>query len=222
VRPVLYFDVGSPYSFLAVERVERVLGEAPEFQPVLLGGLFRLAGRGSWAEGDPARREAGMLEIESRAMAYDLPAIRWPRRWPGDYLTAMRIATWAQRLGAAADYAYAGGRRAFLAGCDLSLPAEAAAAAAEALARAPASLKSRVYSAMVTKLAERGPLRTLPATKAAGRDLCVFEHLLCAFPHERLTSMNPCRVCHARLLAERFESPPIYWPHCPYVEFQRK
>jgi hypothetical protein len=100
--------------------------------------------------------------------------------------------------------------------------AETTGAAPAAPARAPASLKSRVYSAIVAKLAESGPLRTLPATKAAGRDLCVFEHLLCALRHERLASMNPCRVCHARLLAERFESPPIYWPHCPYVGFQRK
>ena len=46
------------------------------------------------------------------------------------------------------------------------------------------------------------------------------ENLLLIVPSERITSMNPCRVCHARLLAEHFESPPIYWPHCPYVAFQ--
>lgn len=88
--------------------------------------------------------------------------------------------------------------------------------------RAPARLKARLYSAIVAKLAASGPLRSLPATQAAGRDLCVFENLLRAAPGERIASMNPCRVCHARLLAERFESPPIYWPHCPYVEFQRE
>jgi 2-hydroxychromene-2-carboxylate isomerase len=131
VRPVLYFDVGSPYSFLAVERAEAVLGEAPVLVPVLVGGLFRLAGRASWAVGDPAVREAGMLTIESRATAYGLPAIRWPRPWPGDYLTAMRIATWADRHGAGPDYAFAAGRRAFLGGRDLSLADEAAAAAAD-------------------------------------------------------------------------------------------
>jgi 2-hydroxychromene-2-carboxylate isomerase len=128
----LYFDVGSPYSFLAVERAESVLGSAPKLVPVLLGGLFRLAGRASWSVGDPARREAGMAEIESRAAAYGLPSIRWPRPWPGDYLTAMRVATWADLAGAGAEYAFAAGRRAFLAGCDLSLPDEAALAAAEA------------------------------------------------------------------------------------------
>ena len=89
-------------------------------------------------------------------------------------------------------------------------------------ARAPARLKSRLYSAIVAELSASGPLRSLPATKAAGRNLCVFENLLGVIPDERIGSMNPCRICHARLLAERFESTPIYWPHCPYVEFQRE
>jgi len=128
----LYFDVGSPYSFLALERAERVFGELPELRPVLLGGLFKLTGRTSWGVGDPALREAGMLEIESRATAYDLPAIRWPKPWPGDYLTAMRIATWAKSQGACAAFAFAAGRRLFLRGADLSLEDEWAAAAEQA------------------------------------------------------------------------------------------
>src|SRR3954468_7812449 len=132
MEPVLYFDVGSPYSFLAVERAERVFGEMPELRPVLLGGLFKLGGRASWGVGDPALREAGMLEVESRATAYDLPAIRWPRPWPGDYLTAMRIATWTDGEGAGAPFAFAAGRRLFLGGRDLSLADECAAAAEEA------------------------------------------------------------------------------------------
>jgi hypothetical protein len=89
--------------------------------------------------------------------------------------------------------------------------------------RAPARLKSRLYSALVAEQAASGPLLSLPATKASGRPLCVFENLLQIAPGgERVTSMNPCRVCHARLLAERFESPPIYWPHCPYVSFRQR
>jgi 2-hydroxychromene-2-carboxylate isomerase len=129
---VLYFDVGSPYSYLAVERVAHVLGYEPAFQPVLLGALFALRGHGSWAAADPARRAAGMLEVQSRAATYGLPPVRWPRRWPGDYLTAMRIATWAQREGAAREYARAAGRRAFVLGRDLSRLEEAAAAAGDA------------------------------------------------------------------------------------------
>ena len=87
--------------------------------------------------------------------------------------------------------------------------------------RAPSRLKSKLYSALVMEQAARGPLRSLTATSAAGRPLCVFENVVGLVPDEHVTSMNPCRVCHARLLAERFEKPPIYWPHCPYVEFRR-
>lgn len=101
---------------------------------------------------------------------------------------------------------------------DLAEKTDAVPGAAE---RAPARLKSRLYSALMVEMAARGPLRTLPATQAAGRDLCVFENLLRVVPHERVTAMNPCRVCHARILAEHFKSPPIYWPHCPYAEFTR-
>src|SRR5262245_11723904 len=87
--------------------------------------------------------------------------------------------------------------------------------------RAPTPLKARVYSALVAAMASGGRLRSLHETSATGRALCVFEQLLCVIPVDRVTSMNPCRVCHARVLAEHFESPPIYWPHCPYVAFKK-
>jgi hypothetical protein len=86
--------------------------------------------------------------------------------------------------------------------------------------RAPTRLKARVYSALVAAMASGGPLRSLPETKASGRPLCVFEQLLSVVPGERVSSINPCRGCHARVLAEHLESPPIYWPHCPYVAFK--
>jgi 2-hydroxychromene-2-carboxylate isomerase len=123
-RPVLYFDVGSPFAYLAAARAEAVLGVDPLWQPVLVGGLFKLAGRSSWARGDVARRAAGMRDIEERAARYGLAPIRWPDPWPGDYLTAMRAATWAQSQGAAKRFALAATRRAFVEGRDLSLAAE--------------------------------------------------------------------------------------------------
>jgi hypothetical protein len=86
--------------------------------------------------------------------------------------------------------------------------------------RAPTRLRARLYSALVAEMAANASLRPLPVTKASGRALCVFENLLQIIPNTHITSMNPCRVCHARLLAEHFESPPIYWPHCPYVAFR--
>jgi 2-hydroxychromene-2-carboxylate isomerase len=127
-RPVLYFDVGSPFVYLAAERIERVLGVDPVWQPVLLGGLFKATGRSSWARGDAERRETGVADIEARAARYGLPPLRWPEPWPGDYLTAMRAATWAQTQGAAKAFALAAARRAFVDGRDLSLTEEVLAA----------------------------------------------------------------------------------------------
>lgn len=86
--------------------------------------------------------------------------------------------------------------------------------------RTPADLKSRVYSALVARMADGGPLLDLPRTKAAGGHLCVFENALAVLPlGAGLQSMNPCRVCHARVLGERMEHAPIFWPGCPYSEF---
>jgi 2-hydroxychromene-2-carboxylate isomerase len=132
-----YFDVGSPYAYLAAERVERVLGRPVEWRPVLLGGLFRLTGRSSWALGDFERRRRGMEEIERRAARYGLPPLRWPDPWPGDYLVAMRAAAFARREGVARAFALAAGRLAFGAGRDLGrLDAVLEASAAAGLDRA--------------------------------------------------------------------------------------
>jgi hypothetical protein len=29
-----------------------------------------------------------------------------------------------------------------------------------------------------------------------------------------------CQTCHARVLAEHFDHPPIFWLNCPYVKFK--
>jgi 2-hydroxychromene-2-carboxylate isomerase len=113
--PVLYYDVGSPFAYLAVERAAAVLGVAPRLQPVLLGGLFKLNDRSSWARTE--KREAGMRDVEERAARYGLPPIVWPEGWPGDYLYAMRTAT---ALGD--DFAIRAMRMAFAQGVDLSDP----------------------------------------------------------------------------------------------------
>ena len=86
----------------------------------------------------------------------------------------------------------------------------------------PASprLKSRIYSALVAQMAESGPLLDLGEAQSSGARLCVFEKVLTVLPHgTNLSSMNPCRICHARVLGERMEHAPIFWPGCPYSEF---
>jgi hypothetical protein len=86
--------------------------------------------------------------------------------------------------------------------------------------RAPARLKSKVYSALVTRLAGSGSLLDLAETKKSGGRLCVFENVLTVLPvGADIRSMSPCRICHARVLAERMKHAPIFWPGCPYSEY---
>ncbi len=123
-RASFYFDLGSPYAYLAAERVSALFTEAgleqPEWQPVLLGGLFARFDRGSWSQ--TAARAEGIAEVERRASAYGLPPIQWPEPWPGNTLTAMRVATFAKQTGRTVSFSLAAFRQAFAAGRDLSDP----------------------------------------------------------------------------------------------------
>jgi 2-hydroxychromene-2-carboxylate isomerase len=120
-RATFYYDLGSPYAYLAGERVNAVFAEAgidpPEWQPILLGGLFKRFDRDSWGNGP--ERESGMRECERRAAAYGLPPIRWPDPWPPNGLFAMRAATFAKEIGRTVSFSLAAFRQAFAAGRDL-------------------------------------------------------------------------------------------------------
>ncbi len=118
MRPVLYYDLGSPYAHLAVARSERVLGPRVTLQPVLVGAIFIHRGWGSW--GQTAERERNVAEIERRAHAYGLPRLRWPAGWPNNTLSAMRAALSAFEQGAGDEFARAGFAAAFVDGRDLS------------------------------------------------------------------------------------------------------
>lgn len=123
-RTTFYFDLGSPYAHLISERLHTLLPEPVDWQPVLLGGLFKLTGRSSWALGDDRRRETGMAEIERRARRYGLPPVRWPDPWPTHYLTAMRAATFAFSVGRGRAFTMQAFRNAFQAGRELSVTAQ--------------------------------------------------------------------------------------------------
>jgi len=126
--PRFFVDVGSPYAWLAAERVARgELGVEPVWEPVLLGAVFAARGFGSWSLTDA--RADGIAEVERRALAYGLPPVRWPDPWPGNYLLAMRCATAAAEAGRARDFLLAALRAGFVEGRDLSDPAAVADAA---------------------------------------------------------------------------------------------
>lgn len=163
-RAVFYYDLGSPYAYLAAERVNGLFAEAgiqpPEWQPILLGGLFKRFDRSSWGLGPD--RESGMAECERRAADYGLPAIRWPDPWPPNGLFAMRAATYAKEVGRTVSFSLAAFRQAFAAGRDLSEPDNVllAAAAAEIHPRALLASAERdsVKSALREETARAGDL----------------------------------------------------------------
>jgi 2-hydroxychromene-2-carboxylate isomerase len=109
---VFHYDVGSPWCWLAGERVASVLGLVPVWQPVLAAGL-----PGATADGIAADRAA----VDAAAAVQGLPPPRWPDPFPFDSELAMLAATFAKQTGRAVAYSLAAMRQAFAGGRDLSV-----------------------------------------------------------------------------------------------------
>jgi 2-hydroxychromene-2-carboxylate isomerase len=111
-QPRFYYDLASPESYLVAERVLHTLDEVPEWIPVMVGevGPFRCA-----AEIDAYRED-----VERRAGALGLMALRWPEPFPADTGWAMLAATYAKGIGRGVAFSLAAFRQAFAAGRDLS------------------------------------------------------------------------------------------------------
>lgn len=126
----LYYDLASPYAYLAFMRAADVLGAPPALQPVLAGAIFGHRGYGSWAHMET--RAANVAEIERRAIAYGLPPITWPPSWPPNSLGAMRAVVWAQQAhGAGEAFSRAAFTAAFAQNADLGEPSALERIAAE-------------------------------------------------------------------------------------------
>ena len=121
-RPAFYFDLACPYSYLAAERIERLLGQV-DWIPVPGAALH--AGRST------APEAAVRAQATERAAALRLPLV-WPERYPLVAPGAQRAAAYASTGGAGARFALAALRLAFCGGFDLDSPGalgEAASAA---------------------------------------------------------------------------------------------
>jgi 2-hydroxychromene-2-carboxylate isomerase len=116
-RPHLFYDLGSPYAYLAVGRAPSVLGVEPVLEPIVLGPIFALRGHGSWAH--TGTRATNVAEVERRAAAAGLPPVAWPPGWPPNTLHAMRAVLWAGRLGRGDAFAREAFHHAFVRGADL-------------------------------------------------------------------------------------------------------
>lgn len=162
-RVVCVFDVGSPWTYLAAERIDRHLAGVrwrPALETALSGGARR----------DPDARSAA----ERRALELRLPLV-WPERWPAVDRGAARVAALAAGGGHAAAFVLAAGRLAFGGGFDLDDPVvlgEAAAAAGldvdAALAAARDPSRDRELLDAARWVAARGG-SVLPAVVVGGR-----------------------------------------------------
>ncbi len=120
-HPVFYFDLGCPYSYLALERVDRLL-PGVRWRPTLAEDLQAT---------DPWADEYARATAERRARELGLPLI-WPTTNARSPRRAMRAALHAIEHDRIAQFALAAGRLAFCGGYDVDHPAVLAEAAAAA------------------------------------------------------------------------------------------
>jgi 2-hydroxychromene-2-carboxylate isomerase len=175
LKATFYFDLASPYTYLAAERVDRMF-PALAWRPALSEALH--AGDALSASAD---REAAQAAAEQRALALHMPLV-WPDAYPTGARVAMRVAALAAAGGGhAAPFVMAASRLAFCGGFDLDDPevlAEAAAAAGlglpEVMAAAGDRSRDGEMEATALRLLAQGADR-LPVLKV-GRTLYCGEH----------------------------------------------
>jgi 2-hydroxychromene-2-carboxylate isomerase len=159
-----HFDLACPFTYLALERVERSL-PGVRWRPTVADALHR----GNPWDDDPSGAQA-RTAAERRARELRLPLV-WPVEHPGSAPSAMRAADFAASQGRGGAFAIAAARLAFCGGFDLNDPevlAEAAAAAGigldECLAAARDSRRDGPLEAAGRRLLALGADR-LPAIR---------------------------------------------------------
>ena len=170
--PLFLYDLASPECYLAAERAADVLGVVPEWEPVLLADLPGAGALDAFRCAD--ERDIHLLEVERRAVAQGVQAIRWPPGWPPDTRLAMSVATYAKQIGRGVAFSLAAFRQAFAAGRDLSDPDSVVIAAAACEMHPAAVLKAgemrsvRNALAAATARAHEAGVTELPALVVDG------------------------------------------------------
>jgi 2-hydroxychromene-2-carboxylate isomerase len=151
-----FFDLACPFSYVAAERIERLVGDV-EWVPTPSATLGE-------------RRE----QADALARAASLPLV-WPDRFPEPVPRALRAAAYAAEIGRGARFALAASRLAFGGGFDLdkdSVLSDAAAAAGvpvqECLAAAREEWRDEELEGTATALLAEG-VAHVPAVGLNGR-----------------------------------------------------
>jgi 2-hydroxychromene-2-carboxylate isomerase len=171
VRATLFFDLGSPYTYLAAERAERLFTQL-EWLPASADVLH-----------DGELTDEAMRAAYDRATLLGLPFV-WPEDRPQSVRGAMRVASLAAEHGRGAPFVLAATRLAFCGGFDIDDPeilAEAAAAAGiglhEALAAARDAGRDGLIEETGRALLAAGASR-LPALRIGRTLFCGEDRLL--------------------------------------------
>jgi 2-hydroxychromene-2-carboxylate isomerase len=168
VRAEFLFDLASPFTYLAAERVDRAF-DAVAWTPASARTLSCRA-----VPRNDGEAEQIMELAEERAAALRLP-LEWPERWPMPVPAAMRVAHFAASEGRGAAFVLAATRLAFAGGFDLDdveILTEAAAAAGlrldHCLRAAREERRDGAMEAAARRLLGAGADR-LPALSVPGR-----------------------------------------------------
>jgi 2-hydroxychromene-2-carboxylate isomerase len=127
-RAVFYYDLSSPYAYLAAERISGVFAEAgaeqPIWEPVATAFIFRARDKTPWSLQPDGPNPADLREISDRAAERGLPEVVYPPGWPAETysLLPIRAATYAKQSGRVVSFTLAAFRQAFAAGRPLNEP----------------------------------------------------------------------------------------------------
>ncbi len=94
-RVIFYFDLASPFAYLASTQIERVAAArraAVDWRPILVGGLFKKVGTPNvplLAMSEPRRRYQ-MRDLLHWADHFRVP-FQWPTRFPMNTVAALRL-----------------------------------------------------------------------------------------------------------------------------------
>lgn len=97
-----FFDIGSPYSYLAstqIEQLERETGASVEWRPFLLGGVFKETGNAAPAN-VPAKAQYMLTDLRRWADAYEIP-FEMPEIFPLNTLPTQRALVAVKESGGA-------------------------------------------------------------------------------------------------------------------------
>ncbi len=118
-----FWDVGSPYTYLAstrIEQVARACNAKAKWRPFLLGGVFRETGNRPPLE-VPAKLNYMLDDLKTWAAHYKMP-FSFPSVFPINSLIPMRAAVGADTLGKGKEFAAAALRTLWLEGKDPGRP----------------------------------------------------------------------------------------------------